>query len=307
METKSITDKATKCKMIVPEEINVRIPSKNADDETVVETTRLSNLEEIFNGLRDSEHKYRPLPNYLETCQRQIASIHREQHVDWMVKATVVFGLNLTTFCLSVNYLDRFLSLFSINTGDLKLVCVGCLFIASKYEEIVPPTVNDFARIASCTSQQVLDIELLILRTLKFSLTVTTTSDFIGVLLEYVQADLYVVNLTQYLVQLAFQKNSVLQYLPSMIAAAALKLAQITVSLYDESYNDTSVFVAEPGQLQLLECMQRIHEFWENAPSDAFQAVRKKFADAEFLCVSMVFEVPNAPLLFRSCLATTAP
>lgn len=55
---------------------------------------------------------------------------------------------------------------------QLQLVGVTAMFLASKYEEMYPPEISDFAYVTdrAYTTAQIRDMEMTILRTLKFQL-----------------------------------------------------------------------------------------------------------------------------------------
>ena len=46
------------------------------------------------------------------------------------------------TLFLAVSCIDRFLSIQNVPRSQLQLVGVTCMMLASKYEEIYPPTVH---------------------------------------------------------------------------------------------------------------------------------------------------------------------
>jgi cyclin A len=48
------------------------------------------------------------------------------------------------TLFLCINYIDRFSSKVFIKRKDYQLVGVACLLIASKYEEIYPPSASEY-------------------------------------------------------------------------------------------------------------------------------------------------------------------
>jgi hypothetical protein len=54
------------------------------------------------------------------------------------------FKLMPETLFITVNLIDRFLSKYSIEKSQVQLVGVTSLLIATKYEEIYPPTLKDF-------------------------------------------------------------------------------------------------------------------------------------------------------------------
>jgi len=57
--------------------------------------------------------------------------------IDWCMEVCSEFLLQRRTFHLSVNIIDMYLSqTLSIKEGDLQLLAVTSLYMASKYEEI---------------------------------------------------------------------------------------------------------------------------------------------------------------------------
>ena len=67
--------------------------------------------------------------------------------VDWLVEVHLKFKLVPETLYLTVNIIDRYLSLTSVTRPKLQLVGVTALLIASKYEEIYPPELRDLVYI----------------------------------------------------------------------------------------------------------------------------------------------------------------
>lgn len=61
--------------------------------------------------------------------------------VEWLIDVHVKFELNPETFYLTVNILDRFLSVKPVPRKELQLVGLSALLMSSKYEEIWPPQV----------------------------------------------------------------------------------------------------------------------------------------------------------------------
>ena len=92
--------------------------------------------------------------------------------VDWMVEVHLKFKLLSETLFLTVNIIDRYLSLKGISRQRLQLVGVAAMLISTKYEEIYPPTVKDFVYITdeAYTKEEVLEMESDILQTLDFDL-----------------------------------------------------------------------------------------------------------------------------------------
>ena len=64
--------------------------------------------------------------------------------VDWLISVHAKFKLLPETLYITVNLIDRYLSLYNVQKSQVQLVGVASLLIATKYEEIYPPTVKDF-------------------------------------------------------------------------------------------------------------------------------------------------------------------
>ncbi len=108
-------------------------------------------IDEIFSYLLNTEHKHLPCPEYMDTVQNDINQNMRGILVDWLVEVAEEYKLSSENLYLSANYVDRFLSVVPVLRGKLQLVGVSCMLIASKYEEIFAPQVEDFVYITDNT------------------------------------------------------------------------------------------------------------------------------------------------------------
>lgn len=82
--------------------------------------------------------------------------------VDWLVQVHMKFKLLPETLFITVNLIDRFLSVrMGIEKDQIQLLGVSASLIAAKYEEIYPPTVKDFIYITkkAYTHEQIVEME----------------------------------------------------------------------------------------------------------------------------------------------------
>lgn len=81
--------------------------------------------------------------------------------VDWLTDVHSKFKLLPETLFLTVNIIDRFLTLKLIRKQQLQLVGVAALMVATKFEEIYPPSANDFVYITddAYTREEILHME----------------------------------------------------------------------------------------------------------------------------------------------------
>jgi cyclin A len=123
--------------------------------------------------------------------QRDINYNMRTILVDWLVEVAEEYRLTRETLFIAVGYIDRFLSEMAVQRGKLQLVGVTCMLLAAKYEEIHPPSMEDFVYITDNTysRDQVIKMEHVILKVLKFDMGACTVLTFLDQFLATANAD----------------------------------------------------------------------------------------------------------------------
>ena len=147
--------------------------------------------------------------------------------VDWIIEVHLKFKLLPETLYLTVNLTDRYLEKTQISRTRLQLVSVAALLIASKYEEIYVPELQDFVFITdnAYTKEEILAMERSILVTLQFNVTVPSSYRFLQRFCKIIKAQDKLFHLAQYIVELTLIEQRMLVFKPSQIAASALWLA----------------------------------------------------------------------------------
>lgn len=87
----------------------------------------------------------------MEAMQKDITPSMRGILIDWLVEVAEEYKLVPDTLYLTVAYIDRFLSCNTVTRQRLQLLGVSCMLIASKYEEICAPQVEEFCYITDNT------------------------------------------------------------------------------------------------------------------------------------------------------------
>jgi len=87
----------------------------------------------------------------METMQKDITTAMRGILIDWLVEVAEEYKVMPDTLYLTVSYIDRFLSSNTVSRQQLQLLGVSCMLIASKYEEICAPQVEEFCYITDNT------------------------------------------------------------------------------------------------------------------------------------------------------------
>ena len=243
---------------------------------------------DIYRNLRVAETKRRPNSFYLEQVQRDIDCRMRAILVDWLVEVADEYKLVPETLHLAVCYLDRFLSVQPVARSKLQLVGVGCLLIASKYEEIFPQGLDDFCFITDHTysKHELLNCEREILQALNFHLTVPTIRPFLRRYLRAAQADNKTEFLAMYLAELSLLEYEMLSYLPSQIAASAVLLAQIILN--KPIWSPTLEWYSGYHKIELQSCTKALHKLMANSMKSQSSSIKEKYAMHTFKCVSTV-------------------
>ncbi|XVF47927.1 hypothetical protein PTKIN_Ptkin03bG0149000 [Pterospermum kingtungense] len=145
---------------------------------------------DIYSNIRVTELNQRPSTDYMEQLKRDITISMREILIDWLVEVSEEYKLVPDTLYLTVSLIDRFLSHNFIEKQRLQLLGVSCMLIASKYEEICAPRVEEFCFITdnTYTRGEVLKMESNVLNFLCFQLSVPTTKTFLWRFIQAAQA-----------------------------------------------------------------------------------------------------------------------
>ena len=110
-----------------------------------------------------------PNPFYIE-FQYDINRKMRAILVDWLIDVHCKFKLVPATLYLTINSIDRFLSLHILMRQKLQLLGISSMLLASKYEEIYAPETRDFVYISdnAYSKEDIFKMEILICTTLEY-------------------------------------------------------------------------------------------------------------------------------------------
>ncbi|AET00160.1 putative cyclin [Medicago truncatula] len=216
--------------------------------------------------------------------------------IDWLIEVHRKFELMPETFYLTLNIVDRFLSTKAVPRKELQLVGISSMLIASKYEEIWAPEVNDFVCISdnAYVREQVLVMEKTILRNLEWYLTVPTPYVF---LVRYIKAstpsDKEMESMVNFLAELSMMHYAtVSSYCPSMIAASAVYAARSTLER-SPFWTDTLKHYTGYSEEQLRDCAKLMASFHSAAPESRLRAIYKKFCSSDRCAVALMTPAKN--------------
>jgi hypothetical protein len=237
--------------------------------------------EEIFSYLFQSESRYLANSNYMQQ-QGDINAKMREILIDWLHEVHARFRLQSETLYLTINIVDRFLSLKQISRKKLQLVGCVAMLIAAKYEEIYVPEVDDFVHISdkAYSREQILDMEYCILGALQFNFTTTSAWRFAERFILALELGEEVKNCTNFLLQITLQNYKFLQYNPSQLAAAAVYLAFSSVSPTDTYPWDHKIL--KYSYAEMAPVVGDLFALWQEQQQSKYQAVNRKFLKQKY-------------------------
>ncbi|KAH7288627.1 hypothetical protein KP509_31G034200 [Ceratopteris richardii] len=252
-------------------------------------------VEDIYSFYRRSEVKSCVAPDYMSR-QANINQNMRAILVDWLIEVHLKFKLMPETLFLTTNVMDRYLAVRSVERKNLQLVGMTALLIASKYEEIWAPEIQDLVYISdeTYTHDQILHMEKTMLNVLSFDLCVPTPYVFVVRFLKAAESDQKMDMLAFYFVELCLVDYTMVKYSPSLLAAAAVYTAQCTLRPRDTQWTKLLKHHSGYAESDLMECATRMVRLHEKAKEGDLTVVRRKYSLEKFGTVARL-EAPTLP------------
>lgn len=218
---------------------------------------------EIFHYMRDLEFRYLPDANYISR-QTDLTWRKRSMLVDWLVRVHEYCGLLPETLFLCIHYVDRFLSLKSVNQDKLQLVGIVALFVAAKYEEVTFPTVQEFASLShnEYSTDEILKAERYMINLLDFNLGWPGPMSFLRRSSKADDYDNDTRTLSKYFLEIALMDERFVGAPPSWISACSHYLSRKILGrgkwssghVYFSGYNEEQL---QPGVEILVESCKK--------------------------------------------------
>ncbi|ESW34046.1 hypothetical protein PHAVU_001G119700 [Phaseolus vulgaris] len=259
-----------------PKENIIDIDASDVDNELAA----VEYIDDIYKFYKLVEHESRPR-DYIDS-QPEINERMRAILIDWLIDVHSKFELSPETLYLTINIIDRFLAVKTVPRRDLQLVGVSAMLMASKYEEIWPPEVNDFVHLSdrAYTHEQILVMEKIILGKLEWTLTVPTTFVFLVRFIKASVPDLELEIMSHFLSELGMMNYATLRYCPSMLAASAVFAARCTLNK-TPLWNETLKLHTGYSQEQLMDCARLLASFHSSVGNGKLKVVYRKYSDPQ--------------------------
>ncbi|KAF2731165.1 G2/mitotic-specific cyclin CYB1, partial [Polyplosphaeria fusca] len=240
---------------------------------------------EIFEYLKELEIATMANPDYMDS-QNELEWKMRGILVDWLLEVHTRFRLLPETLFLAVNIIDRFLSNKIVQLDRLQLVGVTAMFIASKYEEVLSPHVQNFRHVADdgFTEEEILTAERFVLSSLNYDLSYPNPMNFLRRISKADNYDIQTRTLGKYLLEISCLDHRFIAHPPSQVAAAAMYLARLVLERGE--WDDTIAHYAGYSEEEIQPVLQLMIDYLSQPV--VHEAFFKKYASKKFLKASIV-------------------
>jgi G2/mitotic-specific cyclin 2 len=169
-----------------------------------------------------------PNADYMDG-QNDITWEMRQTLVDWLLQVHLRYHMLPETLWITINIIDRFLTKRVVSMAKLQLVGITAIFIASKYEEILAPGVEEFVYMTQngYTREEILKGERIILQTLDFKVShYCSPYSWMRKISKADDYDIQTRTLSKFLTEVTLLDHRFLRAKPSVIAAVGMYTAR---------------------------------------------------------------------------------
>jgi hypothetical protein len=300
IQDQNITDKNCKTPMDIEIEEKIVIENspgvdvKNKDNEFEC----CEYIKEIYTHMKQNEGKHAILPNYL-SFHKVLTTTIRNIIVEWIIDVHNSFKLKQETLHLTIYIMDKFFSMVEISKTKFQLVAITSFYIASKYEEIYGPSIGECAKVTAdtYTEKNIIQMEYIILETLKFNITVPSIHFFLERYLQVTESDKKVQFLTEMIVDVCLLDSDYLNFKSSLLATSALfvsrKLFEFEKSFSEELeyYSEYKLEEIKESSLWIVSVLKKFNFFLENDQETYIKAesVKKKYSSKSKMEIIVYF------------------
>ena len=304
--------------------INVIKNKDNKNQENIKQGFNKKNLINKIKSICDQiEYKNNPLDEYDDSIMknlcldeiknrpkyRELIQIFSEKDIstrftliNFIISISETFNFKQETIYLTINLYDRCFPKLK-NYGkpvNIKIFTLTCIFIASKYEEIYPPLLEEYSDLMTFSREEIFKLENFILDTINFELHICSPYLF---LTKFFHSNSKIENteilyLAQFILDLSTQSLVFCSYKPSFQAVICLYLSRyvyyknkIGVKLWTRDNEFMTGYSEKEIKKNIkLSCI-KIKEFYSGHLSKDFtkSAIYKKYSSDKYLAVAKRF------------------
>lgn len=243
---------------------------------------------EIFHFMKSFENENLPNPKLFEK-QTNITHRMRATVIDWLVEVHKKLKMHTDTLYLTVYLMDSYLSEFDLDKSKYQRLGCAALLIASKSEEIYPPSVHDLVNLTekSFTAIALCRMEAALLTSVNFHVNPILPPQFLKRFLRVIHTDLILSMLSYFILETSLLDAGFIGMMPSKLAASAICLAMTLRNgkgqwtSYMEENTGFTLEEITPVVEQLLHCVN-------NYKVSRYPTIRKKYSSSTMGSVSKI-------------------
>lgn len=264
----------------------------------------------IHDQLRVREGEYHQTSlEHEDICTRhpQLKEEDRTVLIDWLINVHIEYRLRTETLFSCISLLNSSISTadISITRHYFQLVGMVCLLICSTFEEKNKLKVSDLVYVcdSAYTGEEIIYVQVLMVSRYHFQINLPTSLPFLRRAIKAATSLNYIPksgdkielirSLSRYLCELSwFHKNS-FSFRPSMLAAAALRVAASTCGQSTGNWGPDMVYYTGWSVEKLVECEDMLknvvipEEVEVHGITSKLTALKKKFDDPKYHHISV--------------------
>lgn len=244
---------------------------------------------DIFNYYKEKETEF-PISDYMDR-QVCLSKNMRALLVDWMVEIQESFELNHETLYLGVKLVDMYLDRVTVSKDTLQLVGAAAMFVASKFDERIPPLIDDFLYICdgAYNRREMIRMEISLVKIIGFNLGIPISYRFLRRYARCAKITMNVLTLARYILEFSLMEYETVTLRDSLLASAALYLALRMKQI--SGWTPTLEFYTGYKLRDLTNTVLLLNRVISKPARKEIMTVRNKYSHKIF------FEVAKTPLL----------
>ena len=251
-------------------------------------------FDEIYTNLRlDEKNSNLKIEKHYMKQQNDINQQMRAILIDWLIEVNNRFHFKEKTLFQAVYIIDLYLSYKIIHRIKFQLLGVASLLIAVKENEIFYPRIDEFISITdnAYKKEELLNMELQVLKTLNFEILVPTAEEFYNILSKIFNFNNIQHHLGEYFLDSSLVDYNMLKYKSSTIG---ISCAYIVMKFYClNGYKDlylSKLISGDSTQKLIKDCAKDLCHLVKNLSKSYLRATKDKYSCAEYDCVATLCE-----------------